>query len=558
VAAAGGLVRAVPTVSEAAVGNSAGDLPGHLTQLVSQAEPLDPAGLVPQAPGPADSVTIPLAGMPPEVRVDSQNGLVSIVVRSAALNEVLGVLASQLGINIVTAEDITARVSVTLNKVPFEEAMTHILSVAGYTWARQGNVLIVTSVAAGATVAPQAQAREVHVFSLDYVSASDIDMVIQGLLSPAGQSFVTESADTDSRKCQELVVVEDLPSYLDRVEQYIRQVDVPPRQVLIEAHVLAVELEDDAKHGVNLEYLDLRNPSFTLRTQGFADVAKFATGLGPAFFFNVAATDVNALIEALETTTDAKTLATPKVLALNGQRARIQIGEKLGYRVTTTTQTSSLESVDFLDVGVLLEVTPWITQDNQVMMYVKPEVSTGKINPATELPDEDTTEVETAVMLPDGFGMVIGGLIQEEDLEIQNKIPIVGDLWLVGRLFQHREIERKRTEIIITLVPHVVPYQPTRQQLECDQFHKADTPLTYGPLRQNPRPFEPRFPDAGQHLQLRCKANRFHPRAYGGPWTPGGSGEQCYGGVMSFPPSEEILITPEGAPAQAYVPPSPP
>jgi len=514
-------------------------------QLAGRADTAaNPPAAVPDAPSsqpeliPGPSVRIPLSNSVPRgaVHVDAKSGAVSIVTRGAPLNEILEILADQLGLNMVTSEGITARVSATLKEVPFQQALTEILSVAGYTWIQQGNILVVTRISQAADLAPRTQGRQLRVFSLDYVSAVDVQTVIEGLLSPAGQSFVTQSASADNRKTQELVVVEDLPEYIQRIEQYVRQVDIPPRQVLIEAHVLSVELDDDVKHGINLTYLDdLGLPNVELRTQGFADVASYLKGTSPAVFFNLSGTDLALLLEALETSKDIKTLATPKILALNGQEARIQIGEQLGYRVTTTTQTSTLENVDFLDVGVVLRVTPWITKDNAVIMKVKPEISSGQINPDTELPEEETTEVETSLMLPDGYGMVIGGLIQEEDTEIQQKVPVVGDFWLVGRLFQHRAVTRNRTEIIITLIPHVVPYQPARQRAECRQFQRTCVPLTHGPLLQNFRSDEPRFPDAGQPANIFYKTRRVRPLWDPRRWAQQRSQERCFPGVQPGP-----------------------
>jgi len=506
----------------------------------------------------ATTVQIPLAGGTPEgVQVEARDGKVSLVIRDAPLGEVLSVLAQQQGLNIVASEDIKAKVSATLYHVPLEQALTHVLSVAGYTWVVRDNVIVVTAVSSNSQVAPAAQGRQLHVFTLNYVSAADLDTAIKGLLSPVGQSFTTESTSADTRKTQELLVVEDLPQYLERIEQYVAQVDRAPRQVLIEVNILAVELKDDLEHGINLAYLDqVGSPTFSVQTQGFANMKTFTTGTSPALFFNVAAADIQALVQALETVEDAKSLATPKVLALNGQEARIQIGQQLGYRVTTTTQTSTLEEVQFLDVGVVLRVTPFITKDNQVVMQVQPEVSSGQINPDTELPEEETTEVQTSLMLPDGYGMVIGGLIQEEDVDTQQKIPLLGDLWVVGRLFQNRKLKRRRTEIIITLVPHVVPYSPGREQLECEQFQRAATPLVYGPLRENPRPGEARMPDAAMHGGLGVKFHRLDPVPDWRPWPPRASQESCLPGmitpeVLPFGPYPVELEEGEGRPSLA-------
>jgi len=552
------LLAALESVGLAKAGELHGRMPG--TRVQQSPTPLPPihTALAPhrtataqpaQAPAlsarPGDRVTIPLAGTLPHeaVSVDRANGNVTVVVRDTPLGLLLSSLAEQWGLNLISSEEISSRISVTLYDVPLDEALTQILAVAGYTWVRQGNVLVVTNLATGTNVSPYLQGRHVRVFQLDYVAAVDVDLVIKGILSPVGQSFISEATDTDNRRTQELLIVEDLPAYLCRIEQYVRQVDLPPRQVLIEAHILSVDLDDDRKLGVNLEYLDKITPSVTLKTQGLADVAKFTKGTEPAFFFNLAAGDLKALLEALEATTDAKTLATPKVLALNGQQARVQVGERLGYRVSTTTQTSSLESVEFLDVGVVLTVTPRITAEGAVMMQVKPQVSQGDIN-SFGLPEEETTEVETALLLPDGHGMLIGGLIQEWDSEKQSKVPWLGDVWMVGKLFQMNTKERRRREIIIALVPHVVPYGPDRQQQECGQFQRATRPLLYGPLNQMPRPEEPRFPDAGQCLPLHDKFHRLETLPDSGGWSPNYWPQRCVPGGPPVP-------TLESAPFQA-------
>jgi hypothetical protein len=130
-------------------------------------------------------------------------------------------------------------------------------------------------------------------------------------------------------------------------------------------------------------------------------------------------------------------------------------------------------------------------------MQVKPEVSGGRINPDSGLPEEDTTEVETTIMLNDGQGMVIGGLIKEEDIEIQRKPPILGDLWLVGRLFGRQSVTRSRREIIIALVPRVLPCPQPPTPREAIEFERATMPLLDGQLRRMDRtPWEPQLPDA--------------------------------------------------------------
>src|SRR5690606_1187796 len=98
---------------------------------------------------------------------------------------------------------------------------------------------------------------------------------------------------------------------------------------------------------------------------------------------------------------------------VDGQESRINIGEQIGYRVTTTTQTSTSENVEFLETGVILRVTPHIARDGRILMRIHPEVSTGQLNPLANTPDKKSTEVDTDVLVSSGQGIVIGGLIQE-------------------------------------------------------------------------------------------------------------------------------------------------
>lgn len=458
------------------------------------------------------SVTEPeLSG---EIDVKRSGDKLNLRVSGVELSRVLAILAEQQGVNIISDESASSKVTVTLRDVTFEEAMDALLSVGGYTWTRQKNIILVTQLTTGSTVAASVQGREVLVIPLNYASAIDVDAVVQKLLSPVGKSFFSETNPENTRQTQEKIVVEDLPAYLKRIEEYIKQVDLPPRQVLIEAHVFSIDLNDNTRHGVNLEYLaEMAGSSVSLATTGFANPLA-----SPSLLLNINGGELETLVEALKTTSDAKTLASPRVLALNGQQAKIQIGSQLGYFVTTTTETSTLQSVQFLDVGVVLTVTPYITDDNHIIMKIKPEVSNGRVSPDTGLPEENTTEVETSVMLADNHGMIIGGLIKETDTESTIKVPLVGDMWMVGRLFQKRTVERRREEIIIALIPRIVPYTADFDGKERSDYSRASTPLLQNNLKRVDRPWEVVLPDAERNPR-RVKVRRL-PKLLSSPFKP--------------------------------------
>ncbi len=443
-----------------------------------------------QNPEQVSRIRMPFAEGQEKVQLSSALDRISLTAVDAALNVVLSRIAEPHGLNLVTGSEMTERISVRLNDAQLQDTLDVLLATNGYTWNLQKNILIVSKISTETKTSASIQGREMRVFSLNYVTATNVDLIVKGLLSPVGQSFVTQSTSTDHRRTHEQLFVEDLPDNLRRIELYLLQADTRPRQVLIEAHILQVALRDNCRHGVNLQsLLHVSKSNVTLATTGLA------SGLPPVSTLKIEGTDLNGLLDAIKTNTDSKTLASPKVAVLNNQEATMQVGSKIGYLMTTTTQTSSLQSVNFLDVGVILKVTPSISDDDHILMQVSPQVSTGRINATTSLPESEVTEVSTRVMLGDGEAIVIGGLIKETDIDNQNKIPFLGDLWLVGWLFQRREIIRERNEIIIALVPRIVPDFTGGRCLDPCELERTQTPLLYGPLQPVDRSkFEPKLP----------------------------------------------------------------
>jgi hypothetical protein len=516
---------------------------GQPTVALTQAtQPLPDAG-APLPPEPARVIRIPVGDptINERVHVDRDQERISLTAKDAPMDAVLGLLAEQHGLNIVAGTELEQHISVKLTNVSLEDALDAITLVNGYTWARQNNIITVTAVDPDKKMAPGLQDRRVQVFTLNYVSSIDVDKVVKGLLSPVGQSFTNQSLPTDQRRTLDQLVVEDLPPYLERIAEFVAQVDIPPMQVVVEAQVLEVTLKDDYRHGVNFHTLArLAGSQIIFESVGLAN-----GNATPAAFVHVNGTDLTGLLEFLYATTDAKTLATPKVTVLNGQMATIQIGQKLGYKTLQQTQTSTLQNVQFLDTGVILKVTPSITQDNQIMLKVKPSVSDGSIDPTSGLPNSNTTEVDTNVLLCDGEAIILGGLIKESDNELISKIPILGDIKYIGWIFRRVAIQRTKTEIIIALVPRIVSPIPGTREPNQVGIQRVHTPIVDGPLlRVDRRQWEPDLPqNRPQKMQLPAI-----PRDYPSYDLPVGP---------PLPPPGEPIPTP--APTQINpLPPPPP
>jgi Flp pilus assembly secretin CpaC len=464
------------------------------TQLASDGSGSQPnGGQGEELPSPRVQGTLPMSGWdaPGNVQLSNEGGdRISLIVRDASLSSVLALIAQEKNLNIVASNDIDATISITLRNVPLEEALTAILSVANYTWVCQNNIIMITSMSDASLLPANVQGTQIQVFQLDFASAIEVANSVTNFLSPIGKVTTSVSDPANNRRTRELVVVEDLPVSLERIAAYIHCVDAPPRQVEIEAHVLQVTLKDINRHGVDFDALfRVAGAAVNIETTGFTSADP-----SQAFLATIKGTDLTAVIELLETTTDTKTLGSPKLLVINEQEANMQVGQQFGYRTSITTETSTQQQIQFLDVGVLLKITPRITRDGRVMLHVRPEVSTGRVD-QDGLPQTETTQLETDAMLEDGQGMILGGLIKELDSVVQSKVPVVGDMWGIGKLFQKSEVTKERVEIVIAIVPRVQPYDPQWNAYEQGQLAKAGVELFQGPLCRTDRPFDAILPD---------------------------------------------------------------
>jgi type II secretory pathway component GspD/PulD (secretin) len=454
-------------------------------------------------PAPRVEGTVPISGWDAAGDVDivrRPNGNLSMVVRDASLSRVLSLVAQTYSLNIVASNDIDAVISITLQDVPMEQALSAILAVANYTWVQRNGIIMITSLSDSTQLPADIQGRQMQVFELDFVSAGVVADAVTQLISPVGRIAVSASSDSDNRRTSETILVEDVPQSLARVAAYIHQIDQAPQQVLLEAHILQVTLNDDTSNGVNFNAL--------FRIAGsrvnVLSVPSVSAGLSapsnidtPTSLITIDGSDLDAVVELLKTTTDAKTLGSPKLLVLDEQEARIQIGQRFAYATTTTTQTSATGGASFVETGTILRIRPRITRDGRVLLNVAPEVSEAGERPAnSELPpDMSTTELETDVMLEDGQGMVIGGLIKESDTTGQSKVPYLGDVRGIGWFFRHSKVTKVRQEIIVAIVPRIQPYDSQWHAYEQGELARTQTPLFAGPLCRTERPWEATLPD---------------------------------------------------------------
>jgi type IV pilus assembly protein PilQ len=438
------------------------------------------------------SATVQSLGKPnrqtPRAVIDSEgNGKFSLRIQNADIREVLDMLSEQGNMNILASNSVQGKVSCTLTDVDIESALQAILRSTGYVARRDGKFVFVGTAEDVASMEHSLDRISTRVYRPNYVTAAELQKLIQPLLTervgivtvstPAQIGIQTSSdqAGGNSYSGSDVVVVRDYEAVLVQIDQMLREVDVRPPQVHIEAMILSVKLADKDKFGVNFELL--RDKANVRLAVGKPETPLAAMTLEKgALKFGFLDGSLAAFLEALETIGDTNVIATPRLMVLNKQRAEIQIGEKKGYVSTTVTETSSTQSVEFLDVGALLRIRPFISSDGLIRMEVHPELSDGAVEIAGgfTLPNKEVTQVTTNIMVRDGCTVIIGGLMRENLISSVNQLPLLGNLPLVGWLFRHTTETVERREVLVLITPHIV-YEPDTcregEQAACE-FHR--------------------------------------------------------------------------------------
>ena len=168
------------------------------------------------------------------------------------------------------------------------------------------------------------------------------------------------------------------------------------------------------------------------------------------------------MIRALETVTDVTVVANPKLMVVNKQRGSFIVGNRDGYFTTTVTETTSVQTVEFLETGTRLIVRPWVCENDQIRLELHPENSTGSVVQvgSSALPSSATTEVTSNVIVKDGHTIIIGGLFRESTTIGRSQVPVAGNLPIIGTLFRSTSDATRREEVIILITPHIIKDKP--------------------------------------------------------------------------------------------------
>lgn len=468
-----------------------------------------PELITPEKQARAD-VRVPIEG---EIKVD-EHLIVDLHVVDEELADVLQMLSIQSQRNIVASRNVAATVTATLYGVTFYEALDAILHVNGFGYVEEGNFIYVYTAEEIQRLIESSRQRTTAVIPLDYINSSDAAEFAQALLSENGQIKapgktapfqIPDSAPVgaDDLATEAFILVVDFEENVEAIRDLLAQIDTKPSQVLVEATILQAALTENNAFGVdfsiigNMNFGDflggpLNAVDNLISGQG-EDINGSPTPLpstnngrasggtstvgrtgGPASLkVGYVDGDFAAFLRVLDEVTDTTIIARPKVLTLNRQPARVLVGERVGYLSSTTTQTGTTQTVEFLDTGTQLYFRPFVSRDGLIRMELKPQVSEAVIRDATDsggssvtIPDETTNELTANVMVRDGQTIVLGGLFRERTQYTRRQVPWIADIPFVGNAFKGREDTTDRAEIIFMITPTIVNDQIVSEHAE--------------------------------------------------------------------------------------------
>ncbi|MDP9109320.1 MAG: hypothetical protein M3N23_09665 [Pseudomonadota bacterium] len=364
----------------------------------------------------------------------------SFLFRDTPIAELFEMISRKERVNIVLGHGVNGNVSVNLYDMTVRQAIYAIAEAGGYTAQVRGNGYLILDPKEAPVGAAFGDDMEMRALTVQYSDPKTVAEILGKHISKGGKITVLEQ--------RKMLIIEETPERLRRIEALLREIDTQPQQIMIEAKILEITLDSDQNFGVDWSKIFSADGVNKIGTTGLA------TRNTPGLFFNLINRNVELYLNALSNKGLVHTLATPKLLTLENQEASTNIGDKLGYRLTTTINNVTTESIQFLETGVILRVTPSVDAAGRILMKIRPEVSSGIVTGG--IPNKKTTEVATQLVAENGQGIIIAGLIKHSSGYRRIGVPVLGDLPVLGRVFSSSEQTAGATETIVLITPHIV------------------------------------------------------------------------------------------------------
>lgn len=421
----------------------------------------------------------------------SRASAISLHLADADVRYILTVLASSDNINLIMDDNVSGSVSVNLDDVLPIDAIKMIGKIKGLSFAEDKNILFI-----GSPENIRSNYGQLHIFKVQYCDLNTLANAIRlsfNIRLPAADGKKENTAETAQGEKNILTDKENntllfygTSNEAEKIDDFIQKFDIPSKQVMLEAKVIAIQKDASEKLGIEWNWSQLpQYPDYEKSYETIKSTVKNDDGSYAAVSENIPITKITrkaagfdnipgiiqfgkgpegipfefyygATLNALITNGKANVLAKPNIMTLNNHKAIIRIGGSVPVPRTSVTDSTATTAYEYHDTGIILQYTPLINDNGDITADVHTEVSSPLYVEDLKAYRFQTRSADTVVRLKDGETMVIGGLIGSEESRSMSKIPFLGDLPILGNFFRSIKKNKTDSEIIIFLTAHVM------------------------------------------------------------------------------------------------------
>jgi len=416
---------------------------------------------------------------------------ISIDFRNTPIEDVVRVMAEQADVDIIKSPKVTGTVTATLTEVPLGEALDNILAAHGYSYVSGRNMIRIAPVS---EITEKAERLDSKIYHITYADVAQVEKALE--------KFVSKRGSLSANLGTSHIIVTDTESNIKAIDTFIEEIDCITPQILVEVRIYDITCRDQLDLGV--EWNAGQKTDFSaggLGNNPADEISPFTTGVfsNPTNKTGTDLTgylrfgwlnpniDIDVQLRAQQEVVEAKLLANPRVLVLDNEKALFDIVTEHPYVERTISGGNITETVKFKNVGVKLEVTPHVTRDGMLRLHIVPEfgVLVERVNLGTEVTDVpvvDTRKADTIALVKSSQTVVLGGLRKKEVSTQINKVPLLGDLPLIGGLFRFEGEDTAVTELVVFITPRIVNRpilsQSEQQAYEITEFSGPKVGLT--------------------------------------------------------------------------------
>ena len=395
---------------------------------------------------------------------------ISITFRETPIDDVLRAIAEKANVDIIKSPQVTGTVTATLTEVPLGEALDNILASHGYGYVADKNVIRVAPLA---ELAVKEEVMVSRIYRITYADVKDVAATVKDFISQRGSVSASESTSN--------IIVTDTESRIKAIDTFIAEIDRITPQILVEARIYDITATDKLDLGIEwmvnrqsywdpVTGLPTTNRQPYIRSLYAGAVNKTANESIGTLNFGIwnDNLDIDATIRAEQEDINAKLLANPRILVLDNEEAIFDIVQEYPYVERTITGNTVTETVRFKPIGTRLQVTPHVTRDGMLRLHIMPEFGV-KVDDVTMIsgtvPVVDTRKVDTIALVQDGQTVVIGGLRKKNVTQQTNKVPLLGDIPVLGLLFRFEGEDVANSELVVFITPRIIE-QPVLTEAE--------------------------------------------------------------------------------------------